>query len=123
MEYCPEIALQEDFDLPRFAEKAWYPLLRIDDLPYGGVDCAQHNIDSSTSPMRIVYDWYYPSYDYFDEMDILLICDEEEPASCSMNRSGSGTTSFVATDYETYYMFRSCYDGGNRMKAFYVGAS
>ena len=76
LEYCPEISLQEDFDLNRFAEKAWYPLLRIDDLPYRDVDCMQHNIDGSTSPMEFHYDWYYPETDAFRGMDRPLICDE-----------------------------------------------
>ena len=33
--YCHDIPeLQADFDLEKFSEKAWFPLLTVNDLPY-----------------------------------------------------------------------------------------
>ena len=57
-------------------------------------------------------------------MELSLSCDKDEPGRCSRGWRGSlGTQSFVATDYETYYIMRGCNAGYNNMKALYVGAS
>ena len=116
---CPMVPLQEDFDLDRFAQTAWFPLLRKDDMPFGPYDCQQHNFDTSVDPPTISFDWYYPNSGDFVSSAYPLYC-EEDPARCRRGRFTSKTISFVATDYENFYMLQTCKDD---YRAFYIGAS
>ena len=94
------------------------------ELPFNPVECQVMGIDKAKEQMEFYTEFYELDTKKHGDMNGPLFCSEWDPANCSIGRLLTGSTQFVDTDYDTYFILHTCVNwaGVGVMPGFWVGA-